>query len=236
MSLPLPRSTLFPYTTLFRSTRDADLAVGDDVRFDLVILDEAQRIKNRESKTAQVVRGLRRDRSWALTGTPIENKPDDLVNLFAFVDEGRIPPDTPAKLLPELTADCILRRTKDDVLTDLPPKTIRDAHLDLTPAQREAYDLAETEGVVRLNALGDTVTVRHVFELVTRLKQICNFDPLTGESAKLERLHADLAEIAANGRKAIVFSQWVEPLEVLARELSSYGPLQYHGRVPSGQR
>src|SRR5947208_5150858 len=67
MSLPLPRSTLFPYTTLFRSTRDADLAVGDDVRFDLVILDEAQRIKNRESKTAQAVRGLRRSRSWALT-------------------------------------------------------------------------------------------------------------------------------------------------------------------------
>src|SRR5947208_9077216 len=236
MSLPLPRSTLFPYTTLFRSTRDADLAVGDDVRFDLVILDEAQRIKNRESKTAQVVRGLRRDRSWALTGTPIENKPDDLVNLFAFVDEGRIPPDTPARLLAELTADCILRRTKDEVLTDLPPKTIRDAHLDLTPAQREAYDLAENEGVVRLNALGDTITVQHVFELVMRLKQICNFDPLTGQSAKLEQLLGDMEEVAENGRKAIIFSQWVEPLEVLARALAQYRPLLYHGKVPHAER
>ena len=56
------------------------------VHFDVVVLDEAQRIKNRESKTAQAVRGLNRDRSWAMTGTPIENRIEDLVNIFAFVD------------------------------------------------------------------------------------------------------------------------------------------------------
>ena len=55
--------------------------------------------------------------------------------------------------------------------------------------------------------------MQHVFELVMRLKQICNFDPLTGKSAKLEQLQADMAEVAESGRKAIVFSQWVEPLE-----------------------
>src|SRR5439155_19141030 len=118
-------------------TRDAAFVADEQVRFDVVVLDEAQRIKNREAKTAQVVRSLRRERSWALTGTPIENKPEDLVNLFAFVDAERIPPDTPTKRLPQLTGDCILRRTKDDVLTDLPPKTVRDAYLELTPAQRE---------------------------------------------------------------------------------------------------
>jgi SNF2 family DNA or RNA helicase len=217
-------------------TRDAELVEDDAVHFDLVILDEAQRVKNRESKTAQVVRGLRRSRSWALTGTPIENKPEDLVNLFAFVDPDRIPPDTPAKELPRLTADCILRRTKDDVLDDMPPKVIQDVVLELTPAQREAYELAESEGVIHLNALGGTITVQHVFELVMRLKQICNFDPRTGESAKLERLLADVAEVAESGRKAIVFSQWVEPLEALARALAPYGALQYHGKVPSAQR
>src|SRR5262249_15739448 len=155
----------------------------------------------------------------------------DLVNLFAFVDPERIPPDTPARLLPQFTADCILRRVKEDVLTDLPPKTVRDAYVELTAAQREAYALAEKEGVVRLNALGDTITVQHVFELVMRLKQICNFDPLTGQSAKLEQLQADLAEVADSGRKAIVFSQWVEPLQILARALEAFGPLLYHGRV-----
>lgn len=217
-------------------TRDADFLADERAAFDVVVLDEAQRIKNRESKTAKVVRAIRRNRSWALTGTPIENRPEDLVNLFAFVDPGRIPPDTPAKRLPQLTADCILRRTKDDVLTDLPPKTIRDAYLELTPAQQRSYDLAEKEGVIQLNSLGETITIQHVFELVMRLKQICNFDPLTGQSAKLEQLQTDLTEIAESGRKALVFSQWVEPLELLAKALARLGTLQFHGRVTPRDR
>ena len=92
-------------------TRDAELVTDERVAFDVVVLDEAQRIKNREAKTARVVRALRRDRSWALTGTPVENRPEDLVNLFAFVDPQRIPPETPAKRLAQLTGSCILRRT-----------------------------------------------------------------------------------------------------------------------------
>jgi SNF2 family DNA or RNA helicase len=217
-------------------TRDQDLVDSDDVRFDVVVLDEAQRIKNRESKTAQVVRSLRRSRSWALTGTPIENKPDDLVNLFAFVDPDHIPPDTPARRLSELTADHILRRTKEMVMADMPPKIVQDVELELTPAQKAAYEMAEKEGIIRLNDLGDTISVQHVFELVMRLKQICNFDPLTGASAKLEQLQADLAEVAASGRKAIVFSQWVEPLEVIAQALSDVGVLQFHGKIPPRER
>jgi SNF2 family DNA or RNA helicase len=217
-------------------TRDEDWVTDERLHFDVVVLDEAQRIKNRESKTARVARGLRRSRSWALTGTPVENRTEDLVNLFAFIDPERIPPETPARQLPQLTGDCILRRVKEEVAQDMPPKVIRDAFLELTVAQRTAYDLAEKEGVVRLNALGETLTVQHVFELVMRLKQICNFDPLTGQSAKLEQLLADLAEVADSGRKAIVFSQWVEPLEILARELAALGPLQFHGKVPQRER
>jgi SNF2 family DNA or RNA helicase len=217
-------------------TRDAALVAQNPVRFDVVVLDEAQRIKNRDSKTAQAVRSLRRDRSWALTGTPIENRHDDLISIFTFLDPRRIPPYTPSKRLPHLTADCLLRRTKEDVLSDLPPKTVRDAFVELTPAQREAYDLAEREGIVRLNALGDTITVRHVFELVMRLKQICNFDPLTHQSGKLERLESDLDEVADSGRKAIVFSQWVEPLLWLSAALARLGALQYHGRISPRER
>jgi SNF2 family DNA or RNA helicase len=171
-----------------------------------------------------------------MTGTPIENRPEDLINLFAFIDPGRIPPETPARQLPNYTGDCILRRTKEDVLTDMPPKIVRDTVLDLTAEQRQSYNLAEEEGVIRLNSLGETITVQHVFELVLRLKQICNFDPATGQSAKLEQLEADLSEVADSNRKAIVFSQWVEPLEKLARELSALGVLQFHGKVPSAER
>jgi SNF2 family DNA or RNA helicase len=224
---------LINYETL---TRDCDLASDKRVYFDAVVLDEAQRIKNKESKTAQVVRSLNRARSWALTGTPVENHPDDLVNIFSFVDPDRIPAETPVSRLSRYTSDSILRRTKDDVLTDMPPKVVRDLEVELTPAQRAAYARAEDDGVVQLNSLGDTITVQHVFQLVMRLKQICNFDPLTGESAKLTQLLSDMEEVADSGRKAIIFSQWVEPLEVLAEALKKYGALQYHGRIPQNQR
>src|SRR6202007_2205703 len=90
-------------------TRDAAFVADPDIHFDVVVLDEAQRIKNRDSKTAEVARSIARDRSWAMTGTPIENRVEDLINIFAFVDPGRIPPDTSPKLLPELTRDSILR-------------------------------------------------------------------------------------------------------------------------------
>jgi SNF2 family DNA or RNA helicase len=75
-----------------------------------------------------------------------------------------------------------------------------------------------------------------VFELVLRLKQICNFDPATHKSSKLERLEADLEEIASSGKKAIVFSQWVSTLELLFERLNCFGPLEYHGRIPANRR
>ncbi len=217
-------------------TRDADFVSADRVHFDVVVLDEAQRIKNRDSKTAQVARSIPRARSWAMTGTPIENRIEDLVNIFAFVDPDRVPADTPPKLLPELTRDSILRRVKEEVATDMPPKVIHDTYLELSPGQRASYAMAETEGIVHLNEMGETITVQHVFELVLRLKQICNFDPATGESAKLEQLQADMAEVAESGRKAIIFSQWVQPLERIAAALAPYQPLLYHGKVPHRER
>ncbi|MEO1996227.1 MAG: C-terminal helicase domain-containing protein, partial [Planctomycetaceae bacterium] len=83
---------------------------------------------------------------------------------------------------------------------------------------------------------GDSITIQHVFELVLRLKQITNCDPLTGESAKLDRLLADMDEVAASGAKAILFSQWTRTLDWLQQHLQNYGPLVYHGRVPTPQR
>lgn len=217
-------------------SRDAELLDDPRIYFDVVVLDEAQRIKNSDSKTAHVVKSIRRGRSWALTGTPIENHPDDLINIFSFVDPGRVPADCPPRRIAQVTSDCILRRTKDDVQSDMPPKMMKDVEVELTAAQKHAYDRAENDGIVHLNELGDTISVQHVFQLVMRLKQICNFDPLTGESAKLEQLLTDMEEVAESGRKAIIFSQWVEPLLILAKALERFGPLQYHGRIPQNDR
>lgn len=216
--------------------RDAELLQDKRLHFDLVILDEAQRIKNRSSTTSQVVRSISRTRSWALTGTPIENSPEDLVAIFEFLLPGYLRSDMRTRRIAEASRDYVLRRTKDAVLTELPPKLFRDAQLDLSGEQWDAYRTAEEEGIVHLSDLGESLTIQHVFELVLRLKQICNFDPVTGTSTKLERLEADLEEVVASGKKAIVFSQWVKTLEVIRDRLARYHPLEYHGQIPARKR
>lgn len=206
------------------------------VHFNLVVLDESQRIKNRSGATAQAARAISRGRSWALTGTPVENSSEDLVGIFEFLTPGYLSPEMKPSKMGRMIGDYLLRRTKDQVLTDMPPKLFRDAALELSPEQRETYQMAQDDGVLRLTEMGNSATIQHVFELVLRLKQICNFDPATGASAKLERLEADLEEVAASGRKAIIFSQWVETLTELARRLERFGTLEYHGRIPSSRR
>ncbi len=218
-------------------TRDlAEIPEEEQPKFDLLVLDEAQRIKNRDSRTAETARAIKRRRSWALTGTPIENRPEELAALFEFMEV--IPPrGTPdLRQLSKLAEKYILRRTKDLVMKDMPPRIDRDAELELTDAQELAYRTAEKEGVVQLNELGDSITVQHVFELVLRLKQITNYDPLTGESAKLERLIADMEEISESGGKAILFSQWTKTLDWLDERLKPFNPLIYHGGVPTPKR
>jgi SNF2 family DNA or RNA helicase len=209
---------------------------GGPISFDLVVLDESQRIKNRGSTTSEVVRGLSRRRSWALTGTPVENSAEDLVGIFEFLAPGFLSSEMKPRKMGRTVRDYVLRRTKEQVLTEMPPKMFRDAELELTPEQRETYRLAEEEGIIRLTEMGEGATIQHVFELVLRLKQICNFDPATGASSKLERLEADLEEIAVSGRKAIVFSQWVGTIRRLSIALRRFGPLEYHGQIPSSQR
>lgn len=216
--------------------RDVEAFGESPPRFDLLILDEAQRIKNRDSRTATTARNIPRHRSWALTGTPIENRPEELASLYEFMEV--VPPRATPDLrqLTILSKQFILRRTKDLVMKDLPPRLDRDEYLELAPAQRLAYDTAEKEGVVQLDEMGESISIQHVFELVLRLKQITNFDPLTGESAKLERLEADMEEIAACGGKAILFSQWTGCIDWLERKLARYRPLVYHGKVPTHKR
>ena len=206
-----------------------------------VILDEAQRIKNRDSEAARVCKQLNRSRSWALTGTPLENRLDDTASILEFVQssvsEASANPSAD-DIRGALTAVQV-RRRKADVLPQLPPKMSITVPLELSPAQRHAYDRAEREGVMELRNLGAKVTITHVFELILRLKQICNFCPETGASAKLDDLRERLESIAAGGNRALVFSQFVgAPFGVnhLADMLSEFDPLQYHGGMDQHER
>jgi len=212
---------------------------------DLVIIDEAQRIKNPGTSTARAVKALRAERRWALTGTPLENRVGDVVSIFGFIRPDLLRSDD-AEHVRAGIRPYMLRRRREEVLTDLPELDARDVVVELTDRQREAYERAETEGVVELNKNGDTITVQHVFALIQKLMQLCNFEAGSGESAKLARLAEDLEEIVDSRRKALVFSQFVSPpfgLKQLALMLPNHCEsetpvvcVSMHGEVRPGER
>ena len=210
--------------------------------WDVVVLDEASRIKNRESGNAIACKRLRRVRRWALTGTPLENSLDDIVSLLEFLhgEPGQpFPlPSAPAEIVAQLRA-VQLRRKKQDVLRDLPPKRINELALELPPLQRIAYDRAEKEGVLRLAQYGADLTITHVLELITRLKQICNVDPASGESAKFRDIAQRMEALTHEGHRALIFSQFTDEtfgVARLAQVLKAYRPLEFTGSLSPARR
>jgi SNF2 family DNA or RNA helicase len=206
--------------------------------FDLVLLDEAQNIKNADSGRTQAVLQLAPKFRWALSGTPVENRIDDLVSLFSFVRPRLLPAEG---LSPKMAADLIgpyvKRRTKRDVMQELPPKIRQDEWLELDPAQRRAYEAAEARGVEELEALGENVSRVHVFTLITRLKMICNFAPGQPQSPKLRATVEKVEEIAQSGQKVLIFTQWVaEGVDRIAQELAPYGVVKFDARLSAAQR
>ena len=205
----------------------------------VVVADEAQRIKNPHTAIAATVKALPRQRAWALTGTPLENHPDDAASILDFVAPGLYDPDTLVAGLRRALSVVQLRRRRADVLPDLPPKTVFELAPELLPAQRAAYDIAHHEGLVWLRSLGAELRVTHVLELILRLKQICNACPRTGASAKLDDLRRRLHNVAEAGEKALVFSQFVAApfgAEAIARAIQPLGPLLLTGRMSTAAR
>jgi SNF2 family DNA or RNA helicase len=132
-----------------------------------------------------------------------------------------------------------LRRRKVDVLPQLPPKLVSSVTLQLGPRQRAAYDRAEREGVYALHSRGHTVRVQNVLELIGRLKQLCNADPVSGESAKLADLGERLPTLVAEGHRALVFTQFTDAVfgaRAVAAHLARFRPLVYAGDMDLAQR
>jgi SNF2 family DNA or RNA helicase len=205
----------------------------------VVVADEAQRIKNAHTAIAATVKALPRRRAWALTGTPLENRPDDTVSILEFVAPGLCDPAEMVAGLRKALSVVQLRRRRADVLPDLPPKMVFEIAPDLLPVQRTAYDIAHREGLVWLRSLGAELRVTHVLELILRLKQICNACPRTGASAKLVDLVRRLDVVARAGEKALVFTQFVAVpfgAEAIARALKPLNPLLLTGRMSAAAR
>lgn len=204
--------------------------------FDIVILDEAQRTKNRASRTALACRLLPRARSWALTATPLENTRDELESVFAFLAPGLIEPaDNKLEIFRKISPH-FLRRKKRDVLADLPPIIWQDMLLDLGEDQRQTYDALWNSRFDSFASQKRPVAAAFLLGLITRLKQICNFDPHSNSSSKLDALSTLIDSMNDVGDKGVIFSQYVETLKWLSDRIGGFTHDIYHGELTLRQR
>ncbi|MEL6896595.1 MAG: SNF2-related protein, partial [Planctomycetota bacterium] len=223
--------------------RDADALAS--VAWNTLVLDEAQAIKNSRSKTSRAIGQIDADWTVALTGTPVENHLGELWSLFSVVSPGvfggwdgfrkrfaaPIERDGDAVVrqsLADRLKPFVLRRTKSEVLTELPPRTEMNLYVDLSPAERKQYD------AVRLSALGELEQIESlesvqdqrfkILALMTRLRQIACHAGMVDESwihgsAKLQQLCETLRDLKSEGHRVLIFSQFVKHLNFIRQGL-----------------
>jgi SNF2 family DNA or RNA helicase len=235
---------LTTFDTLRSDLLDEDSFITQNIlkEIDLVVVDEAQNIKNSSSRRSQAVKKIPARWRWALTGTPLENRLEDLSSIFEFVKPNCLPQNglTP-KLAQQLVKPYLLRRLKQDVMKDLPPKIKQDTWLELDAFQRRAYQRALYQGQNHLEQIGrkgsSSPLRAHIFAIIQTLKQICNFAPGKATSPKTEALIELVEKILANGKKVLVFSQYQEEgVYKLAKALESYGVVMYTGAMSERER
>ncbi len=226
-----------------------DIALLKNYRFNYVVLDESQNIKNPESQRYRAVRLLQARNRLVLTGTPLENNTYDLYGQLSFACPGLLgnkryfrdiyakPIDQfkdfrKAKELQRKISPFLLRRTKEQVAQELPPKTEMVLYCQMGDAQRELYAAHEREIREFISAQDEAEIQKHpmyVLRGLTRLRQICNSPALLpddagiGEpSAKLEVLLEQI-ESKAPHHKILVFSQFVSMLHLIEKALQQRG-------------
>ena len=181
---------------------------------DVIIADEAHRIRNIGSQVAKGIRKIRTNRLWALTGTPVERDPEDLATILSILEPNRFSVLDKRLHIASLRSQArpyVLRRLKSDVLTELPDVWEDQQLLDLLPGQRKSYD-----NLLRRTAnSGET----DILAIINEMRTICDYDNATGESVKIDRIIEIVDDVIAAGDKAVVFSYLLEPLDVLQSRL-----------------
>ncbi len=235
------------YATL---KRDADVLCAPHRRYNYAVLDEAQYIKNHMTKMAQCVKEIPADYRLALTGTPLENHVFELWSIYDYLMPGFLGRhdhfaeqyhkpimegnDRNALVHLRKKIECfMLRRTKDEVLAELPPKIEQVVECVLTDAQNIVYQqiLGDVRGTVfsAVDARGFRGSHIHILAGLTKLRQACNHPALLTkeedytayESAKLDACLELIEEVRQGGRKVLVFSQFTGMLDILARALTA---------------
>ncbi len=243
-----------------------DIGFMRDVAWAGIILDEAQAIKNPQTKSAKAARSLPADYRIALTGTPVENHVGELWSIMEFLNPGllggakqfheeffrpiQLERDADAaEQLRRRTGPFILRRLKTDtsIIADLPQKQEMPVYCPLTKEQASLY-LAVTQEAEKALEESDGIQRKGiVLATIMRLKQVCNHPAqflgdgsvVAGRSGKLERLGEILEEVLGAGERALVFTQFTEMGQMLQQHLQeTFGQevLFLHGAVPKAKR
>lgn len=234
-------------TTYGTMLRDVELL--SQYEFDHIVLDESQAIKNPLAKSAKAARLLKARHRLVMTGTPVENNTFELWSQFAFLNPGLLGnldyfkkefatpiesggDEATAATLRKLVYPFILRRTKEQVAPELPPRTERVIYTDMDSAQKKLYAQAkeryraELLGLIESEGMDDARM--KILEGLLRLRQIAIHPALVdsnyhGEAPKFEFLLETLETLQAENHKALVFSQFIETLRLVRRELDKRG-------------
>ncbi len=225
--------------------RDLDIYLENNIKFRYQIADEAQYIKNSNTQNARTLKELSAETRFALTGTPIENSLAELWSIFDYVMPGylfsynKFKRDYESKIVKDLDEKqmdrlktmiepFILRRTKKQVLTELPEKTVSIIKNEMSEEQQKVYltYLAQTKKevakVVGLNGIKKSQI--QILALLTRLRQICCHPSLflenyEGESSKLNQCIELIKEAISGGHKILLFSSYTEMFKIIEKEL-----------------
>lgn len=232
---------------------------------DLVVLDEAQRIKNFSTKTAEVVKAISRKHSLVLTGTPLENRLEDVYSIVQFLDPQMLSPlwkfaadhfmlsrDKKGKiigyrnldLLHEKLKAIVIRRRKEEVLSELPEEVVNNYYLDLDEKQQKMHNGYAQSLMPLLNKKFLTpMDLRRIQELLLCMRRVCDstylIDRKTNISPKLKELESVLEELVLqNGRKVVIFSEWTTMTFLIGKYLSTAGIpfVELSGKVPVRKR
>ena len=229
-----------------------DLTWYEKQSFHTVFFDEAQAFKNPLTQTARAVKKIKADNRFGLTGTPVENNQEELWSIYHVIFPQLFQglqeySHLTRKAIARRVRPFLLRRLKEDVLTELPGKNEALEMSDLLPEQKELY--AALLAKLRVDTLKhlDQDTFRknriRILAGITRLRQICCHPGLfvegyNGSSAKFEQLLQILEESRLSGRRVLIFSQFTKMLDLIGREITTRGQSYFYldGQTPSEER
>jgi SNF2 family DNA or RNA helicase len=244
-----------------------DIRYMQELRPDLIILDEAQRIRNWTTATARTIKQLKSRYALVLTGTPLENKLEELFSVVEFVDGRRLGPafrfvdehrvlDAKGHLtgyrgldqIHEQLAPILLRRTRPEVLKDLPERTDKVFHVPLTSQQAEPY-YEQSDMLAALMRKWERqgwlseIDQKRILCYIQNMRMLCNstflFDKQTHHSPKLQEFREIMTDfVMGEERKVVVFSEFERMTHLAGEELRKLGIgfVSLHGGVPSRQR